>query len=222
MQKVTSFPGLDLNIDRASRTVTAVLAAESLDASRPADFCAVDAPPSAHNLSPMRGALCRRTQGQELLVSGSVSVHVVCTVDLSRESARHRGVSARAVREALSLGDSRQCFSEHARQCQCDPRLAYLRELRREVDWYRTRLVCRRALRHRSGRDSLRARCHDHRFVPVGFSLGTVSFDQGSRQAAHAARSARQYPQFHSHLRRQDARCQCARLCCCRSRGPTT
>jgi len=47
---------------------------------------------------------------------------------------------ASTVREALSLGDSRQCFSQHARQRQCNARLAYLRELRREVDWYRARL----------------------------------------------------------------------------------
>ena len=40
------FLGLDLNIDLHSRTVTAVPAAESIDASRPARVCATDAPSS--------------------------------------------------------------------------------------------------------------------------------------------------------------------------------
>ena len=49
IQKMPFFLGLDLNIDPSSHTVTAVLAAESLDASRPARVCAVDAPSSAHD-----------------------------------------------------------------------------------------------------------------------------------------------------------------------------
>ena len=87
-----------------------------------------------------------RAQGQELLVSGSVSVHGVRTTDLSREPARHRGESASTVRKALPLGDSRRRCPQHSRQRQCDPRLAYLRELRGALDRYRTRLVCRGAV----------------------------------------------------------------------------
>ena len=45
------FLGLDLNIDSTSRTVTAVLAAESLDASRPTRVCAADAPSTAAPVS---------------------------------------------------------------------------------------------------------------------------------------------------------------------------
>ena len=170
----------------------------------------------------MRGALCWRAQGQELLVSRSVSVHGVRAVDLSREPARYRGEPAGAISQALSSGDSRQRGAQHACQRQCDARLAYLREFRRAVDWYRARLVCRRALRRGSGRDGLCSRCDDHRSVPVGVSVGAISFDQSRRQTAHAARSARQYSQLYSHLRRQDARCQCARLAAARSQVPTT
>src|SRR5277367_4361042 len=217
IQKLPFFLGLDLNIDTASRTVTAVLAAESLDASRPARFCAVDAPSSTDNVSSMRGALRGRAQGQELLLSGSVSVHGVRTTDLSGEPSRHRGEPASTVRKALPLGDSRHCCPQHSRQRQCDARLAYLRELRREVDWYRTRLVRRGAVWRGSRRDGLRARCNYHRFVSVGFSMGAVSFGQSSPQAAYAARSARQYSKLYSHFRRQDARGQRARLAAART-----
>src|SRR5271170_681478 len=75
IQKVPYFLGLDLNIDSPSRTVTAVPAAESLDASRPARVCAVDAPSSADDVSPLRGALCRGAQGQKLLLPRPVPVH---------------------------------------------------------------------------------------------------------------------------------------------------
>jgi hypothetical protein len=46
MQNMPFLLGLDLNIDTTSRTMTAVLAPQSLDTSMPACFCAVDAPSS--------------------------------------------------------------------------------------------------------------------------------------------------------------------------------
>jgi hypothetical protein len=57
VQKSTYFLGLDLNIDAPSRTVNAVPAAESIDASRPARFLAVDAPSAVDDFPPLRGAL---------------------------------------------------------------------------------------------------------------------------------------------------------------------
>src|SRR5271170_5121355 len=217
LQKVAYFLGLDLNIDSASRTVTTVPAAESLDASRPARVFAVDAPSSADDVPPLRGSLCRGTQGQELLVPRSISVHGLRAADLPRESAGYRGEPSSPSGEALPFGDSRQRLSQHSGQCQRDPRLAYLRELRRALDRHRTRLVCRGTLRRGFGPDGLCARCDDDRSVFVGLSLGAVSFDEGRRQAAHVARSARQYPELYSHLRRQNARCQRARFALARA-----
>src|SRR5882724_13022077 len=92
IQKVLYFLGLDLNIDSPSRTVTAVPAAESLDASRPACVCAVDAPSSADDVPPLRGELCGGAQGQELLVSRSIPVHGLRAADLPRVC----GISSRA------------------------------------------------------------------------------------------------------------------------------
>src|ERR1017187_3211361 len=217
IQKTPYFLGLDLNIDSPSRTVTTVPAAESIDASRPARFFAVDASSAADYVPPLRGALCRGAQGQEFLVSGPVPVHGLRAADLPRESARYRVEPSSPGGEALPLGDSRHCVPQHLGQRQCDSRLAYLRELRGAVDRHRTRLVCRGTLRRGSGRDGLRARRHDDRFVFVGLPMGTVPVGEGCRQAAHAARSAWQYSQLYSHLRRQDARCQRARLALARA-----
>ena len=41
------------------------------------------------------GALSRQLQGQSVFVLGSVFVHGLCATNLSRESARHRGLSGR-------------------------------------------------------------------------------------------------------------------------------
>src|SRR5665811_2347657 len=45
-----------------------------------------------------------------------------------------------------------------------------------------------------------------HRSVPVAVSMGALSLHQGGREDAHAARSARQHSELHSHLGRQVAR----------------
>ena len=54
----------------------------------------------------------------------------------------------------------------------------------------------------------LRAGCHHHRSVSFGIPVGTVPFDQGSYQVAHAARPAWQHPIFHSYQRWQGSRGQ--------------
>jgi hypothetical protein len=104
IQKVPYFLGLDLNIDSASRTVTAVLAAESIDASRPARVLAVDAPSSADHVPPVRGSLRRGAQGQELLVPRSISLHGLRAADLPRESAGYRGEPSRQAAKLYHLG----------------------------------------------------------------------------------------------------------------------
>src|ERR1700690_3401848 len=111
-KKMPSLLGLNLNIDWTSRTGAAVAAAESIDALRAIGSCAIDAPSSADDLSPLRGSLCGRAQGITFLVSRPVSVHGLCATALYREPSSPSG-------NALSLGDSRQCHLLHFGQCQC-------------------------------------------------------------------------------------------------------
>ena len=62
---------------------------------------------AADDVSPLRGALRRRAQGQKLFLSRSVSLHGVRPTDLSRELARHRSVPARASRASSTTWASR-------------------------------------------------------------------------------------------------------------------
>ena len=73
-----------------------------------------------------------------------------------------------------------------------------------------SRALRRRGLRHRTGQYHVCPRCHDHRSVPVDVPVGAVSLHQRGREIAHAARSAGIDPHLHPHLRRQNARLQCA------------
>ena len=59
--------------------------------------------------------------------------------------------------------------------------------------------------------NGLRPRLDDHRLVSELVSVGQVSPSQGSGQAAHADRSARQHSLFYPHFPRENARCERAR-----------
>ena len=50
----------------------------------------------AHDVPPMRGALRGAHKGQKLFFSQPISLHGVCSTDLPREFAPHRGASVRA------------------------------------------------------------------------------------------------------------------------------
>ena len=66
--------------------------------------CANHAAFAVDHVSPLRGALWRIVQGQELFLSRALSLHGLCSTDLSRKFARHRSVPARASGQAVSLG----------------------------------------------------------------------------------------------------------------------
>ena len=57
----------------------------------------------------------------------------------------------------------------------------------------------RRGVRARSQGHRVRARCDHDRSLPLRLSMGAVPLDQGCREAAYAARFARQYPVLHLH-----------------------
>src|SRR4030067_251056 len=182
------------------------------------DIRAVDGTSSGEDLGAMRSALSWQLQDPELHVSGSISVHGVCAADVSRESAGHRSMFALADREALPHGYSRPGVAQHAGQCERHARLADLCRLRAAPDRHRTQAVHQRTLWGRSGQHGVRLGLHHHRLVALAVSVGAISNHQGGREAAPAARFARQYPGFYSYQRWQAARRQHPRPVDSRSR----
>ena len=88
-------------------------------APRQARICATHGPSAAEYVSPLWGRSQWRTQGQRLLVSGSVHRHGIRPVDLPRVPACHRSQLARpsqtAVPHGVSLSDD---FAQHDGQCE--------------------------------------------------------------------------------------------------------
>jgi len=82
---------------------------------------------SSAAVRPVCGALWRQLQGQSVFVLGSVFMHGFCATNLSRESARHRRLSSRALRSTLPSGLPQPCLSQYIGRCQRSTRLAHLR-----------------------------------------------------------------------------------------------
>ena len=112
------FLGLDLNCATSICDPARNLLAGGIDEHGQAGVRATHAAFAADNVSPLRGALWRSAQGQELLLSRSVSLHGVRSTHLSRKPARHRSVPARASEQALPHGHQEPGFAQHSGRCQ--------------------------------------------------------------------------------------------------------
>src|SRR5215475_14259526 len=102
--------GLDLNRESTFCHPAANSLAGGLDEYGQAGVRADYPASAAYHVSALRGSLRWKPQDQEFFLSRSVSLHGVCPVDLSRELARHRSVSACPTKQALSHGDPKPRF----------------------------------------------------------------------------------------------------------------
>src|SRR2546430_7285913 len=99
---------------------------------------------STHQLSfaPRIQSLCGSLRWQQarapLLLLGPVPDYGLCPINLPREFARHRGVSASSRPQALSLWLSWSGQAFYVGRCQRDARLANLCRLRPESDSHRS------------------------------------------------------------------------------------
>ena len=170
--------------------------------------CAVDGLSAAARIQRLRRQVPRRSSQAGLLLPRSILVLGICAAHVSRKLARHRNLFAGLGAQAVSRGIPRQGFAQYVGRRQRGARLADLRRLRPCPDSPGAEAVRQRTAGRRSGADGLRARLDDHRPVLESVSVGQVSPSQGRRQAAHAARPARQHSLLYSRFPRENARCQ--------------
>src|SRR3990167_4818537 len=199
---------IDLNLELIQTHTSVALRKEPKNEFRQNDLRSTDGLCFLLRISPLRTALSRQLQNQELFLLGAVSHHGVCPTDLSRESQRYRSVSASPTRQALSHGHSQSDFSQYPGPRQSGPRLENLRRLCTCAHPIGARPLPQRTFRRRAQSNRLRSRCYHYRSVPVAVSLGSVPPPQICRQTAHLAGSSR----LHSHRgdcdRRTDSRSQ--------------
>ena len=120
-------------------------------------------------------------------------------------------LTATATVQALPLRISLYGFAQYAGQRECCSGLAHLCRFRPAADRYCPQALRQRTLWHRPVGNCLCAGHNDHRPLPVGLSLGTVSHHQSCGEVAYAVGFARQHPKLYSHLGREDARGERAR-----------
>src|ERR1700752_2506140 len=158
---------IDLNSVRPERQPSAALREEAASEFRQNDFLSIDGLSSFARVS----SLCRSSQGnlqvEAVLLLGSVSVYGIRATDLSRKPARYRSLFAFGRIEALSHGNSQPRLAQHFGERKSGTRLAHLRGFRTSADSHCSRTLCQRQLPHRSQGSCLRARCNNHRPVPV-------------------------------------------------------
>ena len=165
-------------------------------ARRSVRVCATDGLSAAAGVQCLRRQVPRRSSQPGLFVPRSILVFGICAAHVSRELAGHRNVFAGLGSQAVSRRVSRQGLAEHVGRRQSHARLANLRRLRSSLDPSGAEVVRPRTAGRRSGANGLRARLDDDRLVLELVSVGQVSPPQRRRQAAHAARPARQHSLF--------------------------
>src|ERR1043166_4119827 len=153
---------IDLNSSSANPMLSQLLRKGMADEFWQIDLFTTNGLSSGIRVSPMRRALPRQLQTQELLLLGPVSVYGLCAANLSREFARHRSLPACATNQALPSRHSWPSLAQYLGPCELSTRLAHLRRLCTSADYSRPRPLRRRQLRGRIGPDGLRARCHDY------------------------------------------------------------
>ena len=179
-----------------------------VDECRPHRFRATDRVPAQQRIPEVRCSLWRGLSFQRLLLLGPVTGDVFRSVDLSRKSARHRGVPSIHEWEALPHGLTWQGGALHPGRRQRGARLAHLCRLRPGSDRDRATASRPRSNRCRPRTESLCPGFHDHRSVPVTVPVGQIPEAQGRRQDAHVAGPAWQYSHVYQHYQRQSARRQ--------------
>src|ERR1019366_3625782 len=160
-------------------------------------------------------SLCPQVQGQlscqAVLLLRSVSLHGLCSVDLSTQSPRYRNLLEFYESQTVSRWHSWTYRTQHFGPSQPKSRLAHLRRLWSDPHCTRPKTVCRKFFGNRLGTDGLRLRFHHHRSLPDSLPVGTVPASKSGRQAPHLNRSAWQHSLFRSYFQRENARCQVAR-----------
>src|SRR3990167_8166523 len=169
-------------------------------------FCSVDGFYSILRVSAMRRALSWQLQGKNLLLLGSVPVHVLCTTDLSGKSQGYRGMPASSENQTLSHGYSWQNLPKHTCSCQRDSRLENLRRLCSGADQNSQKTLFWRRFWAGTRPYSLCPRCNDYRSLSFGLPLGQISQWQSRSETPYSAGFARQYPCYCQYYAWQNSR----------------
>jgi len=149
-----------------------------------------------------------KQQRQKFHLSRSISLHGLCSADVSGESPRYRSMSSSTTTETVSHGHSGHGGPIKSCRCQRDKRLAHICRSCPFIDHNCSKALQQRTIRCRFTANSICTGCNNNRPVFIDVPLGHFPTDQGSNQTAYPAGLAGQYPYVDQHLRWKSARCE--------------
>ena len=129
---------------------------------RPDLVCAVDRFSTLDHLYANRRPLWRRSPGLDAALPLTLSYFAICTVDVSRKPARHRGLSLGTTGQAVSHGSWHPGETCHSGRCQRAQRLTDLCRLCPAVDRPGAHPVCEGRPRSGFVENRLCLEFHDH------------------------------------------------------------
>jgi hypothetical protein len=155
--------------------------------------------------------ISRQSSSSDVFLFRPVSLHDVCTDNISPELTRHRNMSASDAVKAVSLRHSRQGVPQHAGKGKRASRLAHLCGFRAGISRQSEDALRQRRFRRPVRPGRLRPRFDNHRFVFDTVPMGKIPSAQGRRQDAYAYGPSRLYTVFYLHYRWFYARCKHSR-----------
>jgi len=160
------------------------------------------------HLSTLCYSLSREQQHQNFHLSRPISLHGLCSTDISGESPRYRSMSSSTTTEAVPHGHSRHSRKVKSCRCKRTERLAHICRSRPFIDHLSTCSIQQRTIWCRFAANSIRTGCNYDRPVFIDVSLGHLPTDQVSNQAAYLAGSQGQYSHVYQHHRWESPRCE--------------
>src|SRR3990172_12994312 len=145
------------------------------DEFRENSLCSTDPASATVRVQSMRSSLSRQSQGQKFLMHGSVSLHGVRSIDLSRKLARHSNVPQFPSAKALSHGIPREHRQVNAGRRQRTSRLPHLSGLRLYTHRYRQQALPERETWPRPETRGLCIGLNGYRSLPFHIPVGDVS-----------------------------------------------
>src|SRR3990172_666965 len=152
--------------------------------------------------------LSREQQRQNFHLSRPISLHGLCSTDISGESPRYRSMSSSTTTETVPHGHSRHSRKVKSCRCKRTERLANIFRSRSFIDHLGTCSLHQRTHWCRFTANNIRTGCNYDRPVFICVSLGQFPTDQGSNQTAYPAGSQGQYSHFYQHHRWESTRCE--------------
>jgi len=157
-------------------------------------------------------------QCQKFQLPRPISMHGLCSTDISGESPRYRSMSSSTTTETIPYGHSRHRSPIKSCRRQRTERLAHICRPCPFINNHCSNALQQRTIRYRFATNSIRTGCNYYRPVFIHVSLGYFPADQGSNQTAYSAGSAGQYPHIYQHHRWESTRCEHSRRASHRTR----